>query len=88
MSLLLLHSHGLVALKCNQILGVMRLLPYSRVVSVQTRRRATALPEVLGIYPAGAYLSDQIAKLLLQWRLISDANPFDLLRRFHEGCNR
>jgi hypothetical protein len=40
---------------------------------------AAALFEVLGIYLAGACLSDQIAKLALHWRLISDANPFDLL---------
>jgi membrane protease YdiL (CAAX protease family) len=57
----------------------MRVLVYSRAVNVQTRRRAAALLEVLGIYLVGAYLSDQIAKLLLHWRLISDANPFDLL---------
>ena len=34
---------------------------------------------MLGIYLAGAYLSDRIAKLLVHCRLISDANPFDLL---------
>jgi membrane protease YdiL (CAAX protease family) len=48
-------------------------------VSLQTRRRAAALLEVLGIYLTGAWLSDQIAKLLVRWGLISDANPFDLL---------
>jgi membrane protease YdiL (CAAX protease family) len=48
-------------------------------VSVQMRRRAAALLEVLGIYLAGAYLSDQIEKLLVRWRLISPANPLDLL---------
>ena len=68
MSLLLLYAHELVGLKSNQILGGMRLLVFSRAVSVQTRRRAAALLEVLGIYLAGAYLSDPIAKLLLRWR--------------------
>ena len=34
---------------------------------------------MLGIYLTGAWLSDQIAKLLVHWGLISDANPFDLL---------
>ena len=48
-------------------------------MSVPTRRRVAALLEVLGIYLAGAYLNDRIAKLLVHWRLISDANPFDLL---------
>jgi membrane protease YdiL (CAAX protease family) len=48
-------------------------------VSVPTRRRVAALLEVLGIYLAGAYLSDRIAQLLVHWHLISDANPFDLL---------
>jgi hypothetical protein len=38
-----------------------------------------ALLEVLGIYLAGAYRSDGIAKLAVHWRLISDANPFDLI---------
>jgi hypothetical protein len=48
-------------------------------MSVQTRRRAAALLEVLGIYLAGAFLSDQVVKLLVHSRLISTTNPFDLL---------
>jgi membrane protease YdiL (CAAX protease family) len=48
-------------------------------MSVQTRRRIAALFEVLGIYLAGSFLSDQIADLLLHWRLFSPTNPFSLL---------
>ena len=48
-------------------------------MSAQTRRRAAALLEVLGIYLTGAWLSDQVGTLLVRWRLASDANPFDLL---------
>jgi membrane protease YdiL (CAAX protease family) len=48
-------------------------------VSVETRRRTAALLEVLGVYLAGALLSDQIAKLLAHWRLISTQNPLELL---------
>jgi membrane protease YdiL (CAAX protease family) len=47
-------------------------------MSVQTRRRAAALLEVLGIYLTGAFLSDQIVKVLVHWHLISTTNPFDL----------
>jgi len=49
------------------------------VVSIQTRRRATALLEVLGVYLTGAFLNDKIVQLLVHWRLISPTNPFDLL---------
>lgn len=38
-----------------------------------------ALLEVLGVYLAGAFLSDQIAKLLAHWRLISTQSPLALL---------
>jgi membrane protease YdiL (CAAX protease family) len=48
-------------------------------MSVETRRRAAALLEVLGIYLTGAFLSDQVVKLLTHWHLISTTNPFDLL---------
>jgi hypothetical protein len=48
-------------------------------MSVQTRRRAAALLEVLGIYFIGAFLSDQVVKLLMHSHLISTKNPFDLL---------
>jgi membrane protease YdiL (CAAX protease family) len=48
-------------------------------MSVQTQRRSAALFEVLGIYLAGSFLSDQIANLILHWRLISPTNPFSLL---------
>ena len=48
-------------------------------MSVQARRRAAALLEVLGVYLTGAFLEDKIVQLLVHWRLISTANPLDLL---------
>jgi membrane protease YdiL (CAAX protease family) len=48
-------------------------------VSVQTRRRATALLEVLGVYLTGPFLEDKIEQLLVHWHLISTTNPLDLL---------
>jgi membrane protease YdiL (CAAX protease family) len=48
-------------------------------MSGQTLRRTAALLEVLGIYLAGPFLSDQISNLLVRWRLISDANPLEML---------
>lgn len=48
-------------------------------VTVQTRRRAAALFEVLGVYLAGAFLNDQLGNLLVHWRLVSPVNPFSLL---------
>jgi membrane protease YdiL (CAAX protease family) len=47
-------------------------------MSAQTRRRTAALLEVLGIYLTGAFLSDKVGNLLVRWRLVSPANPFDL----------
>jgi hypothetical protein len=38
-----------------------------------------ALLEVLGVYLTGAFLSDQVAKLLAYGHLISTTNPFDLI---------
>lgn len=35
--------------------------------------------EVFGVYLTGAFLSDQIAELLVRWGVISPQNPFDLL---------
>ncbi len=49
------------------------------LVSTQTLRRTAALLEVLGVYLTGVLLENQIEHLLLHWRLISAANPFDLL---------
>ena len=46
---------------------------------MQTRRRTAALLEVLGVYLTGAFLNDQIVKLLVHWRLLSPKNPFALL---------
>jgi membrane protease YdiL (CAAX protease family) len=51
-------------------------------MNMQTRRRTAALLEVLGIYLTGAFLSGQIAKLFVHWRLISPANPLEMLT-FH-----
>jgi membrane protease YdiL (CAAX protease family) len=48
-------------------------------VSVQIRRRTAALLEVFGVYLTGAFLSEQIAGLLVRWGVISPQNPFDLL---------
>jgi membrane protease YdiL (CAAX protease family) len=48
-------------------------------VSIQTLRRAAALLEVLGVYLAGVFLENQIERLLVHRRLISTANPFNLL---------
>jgi membrane protease YdiL (CAAX protease family) len=48
-------------------------------MSVQIRRRAAALLEVFGVYLTGALLSDQVARLLVSWRVISPQNPLKLL---------
>ena len=48
-------------------------------MNTQTRQPTAALLEVLGIYLTGALLNDQIVNLLVHWRLLSSANPFDLL---------
>jgi membrane protease YdiL (CAAX protease family) len=48
-------------------------------MSMQTRRRTAALLEVLGVYLTGLFLADGMAKLLVHWRLISPANPLELL---------
>jgi hypothetical protein len=48
-------------------------------VSIQSRRRMAALLEVFGVYLTGAFLSDQIVKLLAHWHLISTKNPLELL---------
>lgn len=49
------------------------------ILTVQTRRRAAALFEVLGVYLAGAFLNDQLGNWLAHWRLVSPVNPFSLL---------
>ena len=49
------------------------------VVNTQTLRRTAALLEVLGVFLTGVLLENGIEHLLLHWRLISSANPFDLL---------
>lgn len=49
------------------------------MVNMQTRGRAAALLEVLGIYLTGSFLSDKVGDLLVHWRLVSPTNPFDLL---------
>jgi membrane protease YdiL (CAAX protease family) len=48
-------------------------------MSVQIRRRTAALLEVFGVYLTGAFLSDQVAQLLVRWRVISPQNPLKLL---------
>src|SRR5260370_12768219 len=48
-------------------------------MSVQIRRRTAALLEVVGVYLTGAFLSDQVAQLLVRWRVISPQNPLELL---------
>lgn len=48
-------------------------------MSVQNRRRAAALLEVFGIYLTGAFLSDQVAELLVRWHVASPQNPIGLL---------
>jgi membrane protease YdiL (CAAX protease family) len=48
-------------------------------MSIQTLRRIAALLEVLGVYLTGPFLQDKIVQLLAHWRLISTANPFDML---------
>ena len=42
--------------------------------------------EVLGVYLAGAFLNDQIVNLLVHWRIISPANPFDMLTLHTTGA--
>ena len=49
-------------------------------MSVQTRRRAAALLEVLGIYLTRAFLSDQVVKSLVHRNLISTTNPLVVAR--------
>jgi hypothetical protein len=46
---------------------------------VQICRRTAALLEVFGVYLTGAFLSDQVAQLLVRWRVISPQNPLQLL---------
>ena len=48
-------------------------------MNVQIRRRTASLLEVFGVYVTGAFLSDQVAELLVRWRLASAQNPFELL---------
>lgn len=48
-------------------------------MSEQTRRRAAALLEVLGVYLTGAWLNDAVGDLLVHHGWISPANPFRLL---------
>ena len=48
-------------------------------MGVETRRRTAALLEVFGVYLTGAFLSDQVAELLVRWHLISAQSPFELL---------
>jgi membrane protease YdiL (CAAX protease family) len=48
-------------------------------MSVQICRRTAALLEVFGVYLTGAFLSDQVAQLLVRWRVISPQNPLQLL---------
>jgi len=48
-------------------------------VSVQARRRLAALFEVMGVYLAGAWLSDRVGDLLAGHGWISQVNPFRLL---------
>jgi len=48
-------------------------------MSVQIRRRTAALLEVFGVYLTGAFLSDQVAQLLVRWGVISPQNPLKLL---------
>jgi hypothetical protein len=48
-------------------------------VKTQTLRRIAALLEVFGVYLSGVFVENQIERLLVHWRLISTANPFDML---------
>ena len=48
-------------------------------MSMETRRRAAALLEVLGVYLTGAYLNDKLVQWLVHWQIISSTNPFSLL---------
>jgi len=48
-------------------------------MSDQTRRRAAALLEVLGVFLAGLFLRDLIAEWLIRHRLVDPTNPYDLL---------
>jgi membrane protease YdiL (CAAX protease family) len=48
-------------------------------MSVQIQRRAAALLEVFGVYLSGAFVSDQLAQLLVRWRVVAPQNPFELL---------
>src|ERR1700679_137382 len=50
-----------------------------RAMSVQIRGRGAALLEVFGVYLTGAFLSDQVAQLLVRWGVISPQNPLKLL---------
>jgi membrane protease YdiL (CAAX protease family) len=64
---------GVIKRRCD------RDLLYASAVSIQTRRRMAAALEVLGVYLAGAFLSDQIETLLAHWHLIPTQNPLELL---------
>jgi membrane protease YdiL (CAAX protease family) len=48
-------------------------------MNVQIRRRTASLLEVFGVYVTGAFLSDQVAELLVRWHLVSAQNPLELL---------
>jgi hypothetical protein len=62
--------------KCSRSIATSSILA---TVNTQTRRRAAALLEVLGVYLAGTVLENKIEQLLVHWRLISTTNPFDLM---------
>jgi membrane protease YdiL (CAAX protease family) len=48
-------------------------------MSAQTRRRIASLLEVFGVYLTGAFLSNQVAELLVRWHVVSAQSPFELL---------
>src|SRR5258708_6261923 len=48
-------------------------------MGLQKRRRTAAVLEVFGVYLTGAFLSDQVAQVLVRWRVISPQNPLELL---------
>ena len=48
-------------------------------MTLQTRRRAAALFEVMGVYLAGAWLNDRVGDLLVHQGWVSPVNPFSLL---------
>jgi membrane protease YdiL (CAAX protease family) len=48
-------------------------------MTLQARRRAAALFEVMGVYLAGAWLNDRVGDLLVHQGWVSPVNPFSLL---------